>query len=125
MTVFETLLVAHVLGDWLLQTEWQAVNKGRNWKALVTHVVVYHVVLFIALGIKLGFDQPLVYAVVGVLALVHGILDRQGFIQWLMRALRIVVERQPERWLSIAVDQSVHFVLLAAAAILLSRYAGG
>ena len=125
MTVFETLLVAHVLGDWLLQTEWQAVNKGRSWKALLAHVAVYHVVLLVALGIKLGFDQPLVYAAVGVLALVHGVLDRQGFVQWLMRALRIVVERQPERWLSIAVDQSVHFVILAAAALFLSRYVGG
>jgi hypothetical protein len=125
MTVFESLVVAHVLGDWLLQTEWQALNKAHDWRALFSHLVVYHVVVLLALGIKLGFDQPVIYVAVGVLALLHGILDRQGFIQWLMRMLRIVVERRPERWLSIAVDQSVHLVLLAAAAILLSRFAGG
>lgn len=125
MTVFETLLVGHVLGDWLLQTEWQAVNKARSWRALLSHVAVYHVVLLLVLGLKLGFDQPPVYAAVASLAILHGILDRQGFVLWLMRTLRITVERQPERWLSIAVDQSVHIVLLAGAAVLLSRYAGG
>jgi hypothetical protein len=124
MTIFETLVVVHVLGDWLLQTEWQALNKGHNLSALLTHVIVYHVVLLLALGIKLGFDQPVVYVTVGVLALLHGILDRQGFIQWLMRTLRITVERRPERWLSIAVDQSVHLVLLAGTAIFLSRFVG-
>jgi hypothetical protein len=119
MTVFESLLVAHVVGDWLLQTEWQALNKASNWRALLTHLLVYHVVVLIALGIKLGFGQPLIYPVVVVLAVCHGILDRSGFIKWLMRTLRITVRRAPERWLSIAVDQSVHFVLLAAAAVIL------
>ena len=121
MTIFETLLVAHVVGDWLLQTEWQAVNKTRSWRALSSHVLVYHVVLLALLGMKMGFRDPSVYIVVVLLAVVHGFLDRNWPLVWLMKTLRITVVRTPERWLTVAVDQAVHLVLLAAAALYLSH----
>ena len=33
-TILMSILVAHFVGDWLLQTNWQAVNKSRNVRAL-------------------------------------------------------------------------------------------
>ena len=119
MTVFEVLLLGHVLGDWLFQTEWQAVNKDHNWRALLTHVLVYHIVIVVLLGLKMGFSYTPIYPVVIFLAIFHVLLDRQQFVRWLMKILRITVDRQPERWLSVAVDQSLHFVLLAVATIYL------
>ena len=119
MTVFEVLLLGHVLGDWLFQTEWQAVNKGHNWRALLTHVLVYHIVIVVLLGLKMGFSYTPIYPVVIFLAIFHVLLDRQQFVRGLMKILRITVDRQPERWLSVAVDQSLHFVLLAVATIYL------
>ena len=40
MSLFDKLLVAHLVGDWLLQTEWQALNKSRNYRALFSHVSI-------------------------------------------------------------------------------------
>ncbi len=119
MTVFEVLLLGHVIGDWLLQNEWMALNKGSNWPALLSHVAVYHIVVGALLGLKMGFSYMPIYPVVAVLAVFHIILDRQHFVYWVMKHLRIIVDREPERWLSVAVDQSLHIVLLAAATIYL------
>jgi hypothetical protein len=40
-TVFLVLLARHFLGDWVLQSDWQATNKTRSWAALA-HVASYH-----------------------------------------------------------------------------------
>lgn len=121
MTVFETLLIAHVVGDWLLQTEWQAVNKASNWRALFTHVAVYHLVVLAALLWRVGAGDPRVYLVVVGLAVVHAVMDRKRSVAWFIRVMRISVERSPERWLTIAVDQSLHLVWLAVATVILTR----
>lgn len=34
-------LVAHLVGDWLLQSHWMATQKFTNWGAALLHVVVY------------------------------------------------------------------------------------
>ncbi len=118
MTLFEYLLLAHVLGDWVLQTEWQAVHKRDNWRALITHVVVYHAIVLAVLLWQAGPGRPGLYAVVAFLAVSHATLDRWTVIP-LMRLLRIAVTREPERWLVVAVDQSLHLLLLGAAVWLL------
>ena len=115
MTLFEYLILAHLLGDWILQTEWQALNKRTSWLALGTHVVVYHALILAVILWQDSPDRPIIYAVVGVLALTHALLDRFTVVP-LMRALRIVVKREPDRVLVLAVDQAIHVLLLGAAA---------
>lgn len=116
MTVFETLFLSHVVGDWLLQTEWQAINKKTSWPALLTHILIYHALMLIVLLAYLHLPAlPSVVAVV-VLAIFHTILDRQAVVQWTMKTLRLVVTREPERWLHVAIDQSLHLVSLGIVA---------
>lgn len=119
MTTFELLICAHLVGDWLLQTEWMAVEKRQNWRALVSHVAVYHVVIIAVLGYRFGFGDARIYAVVAVLALTHAFLDRQWPVVRIMRVLRISVQRPPEKWLEIAIDQTLHILFLAAAVVFL------
>jgi len=121
MTVFEGLLVAHVIGDWLLQTEWQALNKARHWGALLAHVTVYHIIVLVVLLLVFDLNPALVVVVVAGLALFHALLDRRDFTNWYMRATRMVVHQDPPLWLRMAVDQSLHVVSLAAAALILTR----
>jgi hypothetical protein len=121
MSLFDSLLITHLLGDWLLQTEWQALNKTRNWRAMWSHVAVYHLLVLIVLWIHFGFQDGRVYIVVAALALSHSFLDRRWPEIALMRALRIIVEREPERWLLITVDQVLHILLLALAAFYLTQ----
>jgi hypothetical protein len=112
--------MAHIIGDWLLQTEWQAVNKDSNWKALAVHLLIYHVV--VAIVLLWGFNIP--PAQVGIvmvpLIVLHAVFDRRGFVRQLMRLLRLTVTREPGGWLIIAVDQSLHLLLLGATALYLS-----
>ena len=121
MTIFEALILSHLLGDWLLQTEWQAQNKGHNWIALIIHVAIYHIIVLGTLIFGFKLDIILSVIVVVVLAVIHGILDRRNFVIWLMRTLRITVERKPEPWLLLAVDQSLHILLLGSAAMALTK----
>ena len=120
MTLFESLLMAHILGDWILQTEWQALNKEKNWRAMAANVVVYSAVVFAVLGWRLGWGNASVYAAVAALAIVHVVLDRRRPLLWFMKAARITVSRQPEAWFVVAVDQAIHLLFLGMAAVYLS-----
>ena len=120
MTVFEGLVISHLLGDWLLQTEWQAQNKRTNVLALLTHIIIYHAVILAVL--LLAFRLPLIptLATVVVLGVLHAVLDRQAAVLWIMKTMRLVVTREPERWLFVAIDQSLHIVALGIAALYLA-----
>lgn len=124
MTLFESLVIGHLLGDWLLQTEWQAQNKADNWGAMLAHVAVYHAVILGILILRFGAAATPVYLAVGGLALTHAMLDRKWPVAWLMRALRISVHRAPDRTLTLAVDQSLHLLLLACATVYLTWQLG-
>jgi hypothetical protein len=119
VTTFELVLVAHLVGDWLLQTEWMALEKRTSWRALFAHVAVYHALIFLVLGYRFGFGDVRVYLVVGALALSHAVLDRRWPVVRIMQLLRISVTRPPEKWLEIAVDQTLHILLLAVAVVFL------
>lgn len=114
MTLFEYLILAHVLGDWILQNEWQAMHKRERWRALVSHVVVYHALILGVLLWREGPGRPMIYAVVAGLFLTHAVLDRYTVVP-LMRLLRINGQRESDRLLELAVDQSVHVLLLGLA----------
>lgn len=36
-----SILIIHTIGDFLFQSDWMAINKSKNWKALGLHVSVY------------------------------------------------------------------------------------
>ena len=120
MSLFDKLLVAHLIGDWLLQTEWQALNKARNYRALFSHVAVYSTVM---LGATLlaGFELQdfRVYLVVALFALSHAFIDLGWPVVSFMKTFRLIVEREPLRWLTMAVDQIFHIVVIAIAAFIL------
>lgn len=123
MTIFEGLILAHVLGDWLLQTEWQAENKQQNWRALLVHLVIYHAVVAAVLIWGFGFRGMPVVWTVAVLLITHALLDRRATLLWIMKTLRLTVARSPERWMRIAIDQALHVVLIGAVAVYLSHFA--
>lgn len=125
MTIFETLVVAHAIGDWLLQTEWQALNKATNWRALITHVLIYHLMTLLMLVFVHGLSGPPLYYAVAALAVTHAILDRQNIVIGFMKVTRLSLKEKPEHWHKIVIDQAIHLVLLGGAALYLYSYAGG
>jgi hypothetical protein len=124
--VFALLLVSHLVGDFLLQTEWQARNKpggvGRNpeaRRALLSHIAVYSLSLLPVL-VWLGSEIGPAALGVGALVVVPHLLQDDGRpVFWFIRHVKRVPGR-PSDLLLLAVDQSAHVVALLGAALVAS-----
>jgi uncharacterized protein DUF3307 len=121
--VFALLVVSHLAGDFLLQTEWQARHKAGGLggdpvarRALLSHVGGYTVAMLPALA-WLGSEIGAAAAAVGALVVVPHFLQDDGRpVLWFIARVK-KVPGQPEELLFMAVDQSAHMVALLGAAL--------
>jgi Protein of unknown function (DUF3307) len=116
------LLVSHAVGDVLLQTEWQAVNKGHGrgeatgGRALACHVVTYTLAFVPALawiGGQMGRSRGV--AVGALIVIPHLVVDDGRVVRAWLRHVKQAPE--PAAGLEIAVDQTFHVVCLLGAAL--------
>jgi len=124
VSVFTAFLVAHMVGDYLFQTDWQARHKRGGlsgdrvaFRALVSHVTTYTLAFVPALiwiGDELSAGWALLAAV--LIFLPHLVLDDGRFV----RLYLANVKRVPGFDVSIAasVDQSFHVLSLFLVALL-------
>ena len=119
---FVLFAVSHVAGDFLLQTEWQAVHKhgglGRDpvaRRALFAHVATYTLAFAPALAWLAVENGARVIGAALVISVPHLIQDDGR----LLRAYVERVKRSPDasELLQLTVDQSFHAVGLLAAAL--------
>lgn len=113
MSEFDALVVAHLIGDFLLQTGWMAKNKATKWAPLFAHVVVYTVVVTIAGWLAGGIS---VWAIALIFAS-HVLLDHKGFIGWWARQIQSI-HRPSDAWVLIMTDQVFHVIILAVAVLM-------
>src|SRR5919106_3750760 len=122
--IFAVFAVSHLVGDYVLQTDWQAVHKrgglGRDptaRRALRSHIATY-TVAFVPALIWLGTEIGPVGAIgIGTLiAVPHLIQDDGRLLSAYIGAVKGV--REPSELLWMSVDQSLHFVALLGAALL-------
>ena len=116
-------VVSHVVGDFILQTEFQATNKHGGLgpdpvkrRALAQHAATYTAAYLPAL-VWLGTDYrgaTIAGTAIG-LALPHYLQDDGRVIRWWMRNIKHT-EAAPGM-LAIFVDQSFHLVALLALAV--------
>jgi hypothetical protein len=120
--VFSVFLVSHLVGDFLLQTEWQARNKhgglrdSRARRPLVLHVATYTLAFlpaFVWLWDSLGAG---VFAVAALLAGPHLIQDDGTLIEVFMVHAKHSDPREHPA-LTIVVDQCFHVVALFLTAL--------
>jgi hypothetical protein len=109
MSPIVAVLVAHLLGDWVLQTDWAAAKKMTNWWAMLEHLLTYHIALMLALALSTA-SAPIAWMTVGISFVTHGFLDRRWPVVWLMEH----TGSQPfsRTWGVIAVDQALHLSIL-------------
>lgn len=110
MTLLPLLLAAHFIGDWVLQTDWQAANKMTNWAAMSAHMLSYHVCILIACVVA-GLPEPAVLLVLWTSLLTHSFLDRRWPVKELMRLTRSEAFSETTFGV-IAVDQALHLTIL-------------
>ena len=122
--VYLALLISHLAGDFLLQTEWQAVNKRGGLRhdpvrrrALLLHGLTYtaaYVPALIWLGSEIGALGAVLCAL--AITLPHIVIDDgRVLFAWMSRVKH---NDDPERWLVAAVDQTFHLVCLLPVALL-------
>jgi hypothetical protein len=123
--VFAVFLVCHLVGDYLLQTEFQATNKrgglGRDpvaRRALVGHIALY-TLAFVPALVWIAFERSAAGAVaLGLLiAIPHLVQDDGRPVSAYLRHVKHT-EADVHGALFASVDQSLHVLALFGAALL-------
>jgi hypothetical protein len=125
VSVFAGFLVAHMVGDYLFQTDWQALNKrggltsgGVSRKALIAHVTTY-TLAFVPAFVWIGTELDVAWAIAAaVLVYVpHLIIDDGRFVGlYIARVKRV---EGLNLGLAASVDQSFHVLSLFLAAVVI------
>ena len=97
--------IGHLVGDYLLQINWQAEHKKesglRGWAACLCHCLLWTLsVLFFT-----GWWSLLT---AGLVFLSHLVLDRTILVLWFLKVAR----KKEEKWLLIVCDNTIHLVFL-------------
>lgn len=120
MSQFDALLVAHLIGDFLLQTRWMAKGKATKWGPLFVHAAVYTFVVAIVGWWSGGIS---VWAI-ALIFVSHLLLDKKGFVQWWSRNVQGVTCIS-DAWVTVMADQVFHVIILAVAVMINSHIGNG
>jgi Protein of unknown function (DUF3307) len=121
--IFAAFVVSHLVGDYLVQTDWQARNKRLGLagdpirrRALVSHVFMYtlcFVPVLIAMSDDLGAGVVWVAALIFV---PHLIQDDGRLLSWFIFTVKGATE-ESAREIYTPVDQSFHILALFGLAL--------
>lgn len=112
MSLFAYLVLGHLVGDYLLQNSWMAMNKANKWIPLLVHCLIYTLSIVVAM---LFGDFTLSWIVIAIVFVSHVFLDKRFFVVWWVRTIMGV--KNPEgNWLVIMVDQVFHLLVLGCIA---------
>jgi hypothetical protein len=116
--------VSHEVGDYLLQTEWQAAHKRGGLRrdpiarrALVSHTATYTAAFIPAFVWLAGSLGAWTVAIVALVALPHMIQDDRRLLDTYIRAVKHRDPR-PRGDVEALVDQAFHFATLFGVALL-------
>jgi len=105
MTPLERGILAHLVADWILQTDWMARNKcSLLHPAAWTHAAIHALCLALALGWQAGL----------VLGAVHMLIDTRSPVAWWMRSFKRCQPVPEAGSVALWLDQTLHFVCIAA-----------
>lgn len=109
------LVLAHFVGDFLFQSNWMALNKSRDWRALLAHVGVYSLCFigwgwrFVALTFLFHLMTDAVTSrITSKLWFVRGVVYRLGRIE-------VDYDMAKRHWFFVVIgaDQLIHYLTLA------------
>jgi hypothetical protein len=113
---FMALLLAHLLGDFPLQSEWITRNKGKGLRPLIDHGITHYILAWACLFIFTPISCLSIYdqaVIIGYLA-VHLLIDKLKH--------RLIARRTfPDNWMTFLFDQLLHMIVVAIAAVILTR----
>jgi hypothetical protein len=99
-------LIGHLVGDYLLQNDWMALNKKkRSWRgelACTVHCLLWTLSVLLFTGWWGWMHFVLVY-------LSHYVLDRSRIVAVLVECINV---KKPQPWVYIMFDNVLHLVFL-------------
>ncbi len=122
--VLAAFLVAHMVGDYLLQTDWQARHKAGGlggdrvaFRALTAHVATY-TLAFVPVCVWIGDERGAGWAALtaALVALPHLVVDDARIVRLYLREVKGA--ESFDRGLAATVDQAFHIVSLCVVALL-------
>jgi Protein of unknown function (DUF3307) len=125
--IFDVFVVSHLLGDYLLQTEWQAINKRGGLtgtaiqrRALFSHIATYTMAYIPSLIWLWSSLHAWVFGIGALIAIPHLIQDDGRLLaRYSMTVKKADITRNLS--LSAALDQSFHLIALFLTALLASK----
>ena len=124
MSLFDWLLVGHLVGDFLLQTDGMAKYKAIDWTWMLRHVGLYLAIMAVVLG-AYALSTPVPLWALGLalvfIGVTHIILDRRGFT---LAGMRLIGITSDLGWLIIVADQVFHLLVLVVVVQIVTWAAG-
>lgn len=110
-TLFEILLITHIVMDWLFQGKWEMRNKSEKWLALLFHCAIYTIGF---IPVFLIYKISLFWLV--LLFVSHIILDKRKLVHWLLKDFKGITKKNTPKTIwnmyLIGTDQILHIVIL-------------
>lgn len=113
MLTFGDLILAHLIGDYILQDDWMAANKRKSHLACLAHVTLY--MLSIVCVAQLSGPGGLPLWAYAFTAATHYAIDRYGLARrWMSLVHQDGFATNLGPWSVIIVDNTIHLFLLWA-----------
>ncbi len=108
MSLFDNLLLGHLVGDFLFQNAWMADGKKTRIIPLIVHATIYTLCIFV-----FTFTTDfLTWKDYFVLWGSHVLIDSRKPTNWWMRnVMGITTVVDSKAWLAVAVDQVFHLIV--------------
>lgn len=100
------LLSAHWIADFVLQSDWMAINKSKSWSALGSHILVYALVIGVSVAVLERSENLTKFVLLN--SLVHFVQDAITS----RVAAQLYETRRHDFFVIIGLDQVLHLSLL-------------
>lgn len=116
MTTFAWLIIGHLVGDWLLQSDWMAKGKKRslfNFAGLIHYTIYAATIISALLPTGVRDRPPAFYLMLGVIIFAsHWLIDATHLVEGWMRLCR----QTNREMIRLMVDQTLHILVLVVLA---------
>ncbi|AZO95270.1 DUF3307 domain-containing protein [Halocella sp. SP3-1] len=101
------IILGHMIGDYLFQSDWMAINKKKSGLAGLIPCIVHCLIWTISVFLFIGEYRLIFFC---MLFLSHFILDRTNFVKWYLKRFKIMPN--PTFWKIVIVDNTLHLLMI-------------
>lgn len=111
VSLFIILYIGHKMADYLFQTDYQAINKHKNWGALLRHCLIYTITLTFLAFIIIGYFS---WTTLFIIFISHVIIDKRVFVIWWATKIKKMsnTTNVAEHPTIKDLDQSFHYIVI-------------